>query len=191
MEKILRDRRIYDWMEKVDIDSLRRLQEEACLFCVKGKLHRADYKRLPRGAPAEVLKGWEKRFSLCCDQEGCRKRHTPPSVRFLGRKVYIGVVVVLVSAMMYGANPRRLAKLREAMGIDVRTLEHWRRYWMAVFVEEPFWRAQRARFMPALEEETMPYCLVEAFGAQRLEGLIRLMKFLSPITTSWKGVVAI
>jgi hypothetical protein len=29
----------------------------------------------------------------------------------------------------------------------------------------------------------MPLCLVKAFGAQQINGLIRLMSFLSPITT--------
>jgi hypothetical protein len=38
------------------------------------------------------------RFSFCCDRDGCRNRATPPSVRFLGRKVYLGAVVMLISA---------------------------------------------------------------------------------------------
>ncbi|HRZ54915.1 MAG TPA: hypothetical protein P5525_05600 [Candidatus Paceibacterota bacterium] len=42
---------------------------------------------------------WQVRFSLCCGKEGCRRRNTPPSVRFLGRWVYAGLVVILVAAM--------------------------------------------------------------------------------------------
>jgi hypothetical protein len=30
----------------------------------------------------------------------------------------------------------------------------------------------------------MPLSLVEAFGAQKIDGLVNLMKFLSPITTA-------
>jgi hypothetical protein len=36
-----------------------------------------------------------------------RKRRTPPSFRFLGRKVYLGVEVVLISAMRQGATAAR------------------------------------------------------------------------------------
>jgi hypothetical protein len=32
-------------------------------------------------------KGYGQRFSFCCAVGGCRKRTTPPSLRFLGRKV--------------------------------------------------------------------------------------------------------
>ncbi len=73
------------------------------------------------------------RFSLCCAREGCRRRHTPPSVRFMGRRVYAGLVVVLVSAMIHGLKPERVQLLREALGIDRRTLERWRQWWLGLF----------------------------------------------------------
>ncbi|MCK5803037.1 MAG: hypothetical protein KAI66_09405 [Lentisphaeria bacterium] len=112
-------------------------------------------------------------------------------MRFLGRKVYVGIVVVLVAAMMHGPNARRIATLHEALGIDKRTLKRWRQWWLDVFVQTPFWKANRARFMPVLNEAGMPYCLVESFNAEGREGRIKLMEFLSPITTtSGKGVVA-
>ena len=38
-----------------------------------------------------------RRFSLCCGREGCRKRATPPSLRFLGRRVYLCAVVLVAS----------------------------------------------------------------------------------------------
>jgi hypothetical protein len=37
-------------------------------------------------------------------------------VRFLGRKVYAGVIVVLVSAMMHGPNEHRLKRLQQELG---------------------------------------------------------------------------
>ena len=42
------------------------------------------------------------RLSFCCDRDGCRKRVTPPSVRFLGRKVFLAVAVILISAITKG-----------------------------------------------------------------------------------------
>jgi hypothetical protein len=111
-------------------------------------------------------------------------------VRFLGRKVYVGVVVVLVSAMMQGLSERRVKRLRQELEIDRRTLEHWREWWRGTFVQGGFWRAERGRFRrPVIEK--MPLGLVEAFGIRQSEGLMKLMKFLSPITTmSCKGVAA-
>jgi hypothetical protein len=104
-------------------------------------------------------------------------------VRFLGRRVYVGIVVVLVSAMVHGVSDGRTRRLRETLGIDKRTLGRWRAWWGERFVAGDFWRALRARFLPLLEEGRMPLCLVEAFEATACEGLVKLMRFLSPITT--------
>ncbi len=112
-------------------------------------------------------------------------------MRFLGRKVYLGVVVALAAAMMHGPNAQRVATLHEALGIDPRTLSHWRQWWTELFVRTPFWKAHRSRFMPGLDESVMPFCLVEVFAADNRPGLLKLMEFLSPITTdSWKEAVA-
>jgi hypothetical protein len=113
------------------------------------------------------------------------------SVRFLGRKVYVGIVVVLVSAMMHGLSEGRVKRLGQGLGIDRRTLQHWREWWMRTFVRSDFWRAQRARFRKPILEERLALSLVEAFGAQQRNGLVSLMKFFSPITTSsCNGVLA-
>ena len=70
-----------------------------CPHC-GARLHRASYPRKPRGVPAEHEKQFAVRLSLCCGRDGCRKRATPPSVRFLGPKVYVGIIVVIASALM-------------------------------------------------------------------------------------------
>jgi hypothetical protein len=106
------------------------------------------------------------------------------SVRFLGRKVYVGVVVVLVSAVMHGVSEQRVKRLRQALGIDRRTLQHWREWWRRTFARSDFWRAQRGWFRHPIVEGRLPLGLVEAFGARQTNGLVNLMKFLSPITTS-------
>ena len=184
MEKVLKDRLLCKLLERVDWDLAEAVRVERCRYC-GAKLHCGDFSRKPRGGMVR----WDKRHSFDCSR--CRKRHTPRSVRFLGRKVYVGIVVVLVAAMMHGPNGRRIAVLHEALGIDTRTLKRWRQWWLEVFVQTPFWRANRARCMPVLDEAVMPYCLVESFKADGRDGLIRLMEFLSGITTtSWRGVVA-
>jgi len=177
MEKLLRDGRLFKLLEKADEDLAEKARREGCIHCGEIKLHHGDYERKPRGGP-----GWEKRLSFNCAAEGCRKRKTPKSVRFLGRRVYAGVVVVLVSAMMHGVKPERVERLRQELGIDERTLKRWRQWWLETFVASGFWKGERGEFMPALDEKTMPLSLVEVFGAGNREGLIKLMEFLAPIT---------
>lgn len=176
----LTDRSVYQLLDKVDCEIAQKVQESGCVHCA-GKLHRSDYKRKPRGGPE--VDGDVYRDSFCCDQDGCRKRHTPPSVRFLGRKVYWGLMVVLVSAMRHGLAPERVQVLRESLGIDRRTLERWRQWWLKTFVQSSFWKAARARFMPLICERTLPWSLAEVFGIDRRDRLLDLLKFLSPITT--------
>ena len=180
----LADQYLNELLEKVDADLMQKARQEGCPC--GGKLHRSDYRRKPRGGPK-----WEKRFSLCCDREGCRRRRTPPSVRFQGRRVYAGVVVVLVSAMRHGLKPQRVEQLREKLGIDRRTLERWRQWWLGCFVESSFWREARARFMPPLCLKTMPLSLCLHFAIERRDRLLDLLKFLAPITTptAWKELV--
>ena len=55
-------------------------------------------------------------------------------MRFLGRRVYAGLVVVLITAMIYGLKPARVRRIREALQIDSRTLKRWRQWWLDNFV---------------------------------------------------------
>ena len=115
----------------------------------------------------------------------------PQSLRFLGRRVYVSVVVVLVAAMVHGVKPRRVERLRQVLGIDARTLERWRRWWLKTFVRTGFWKGAKGRFMPPVDEKRIPLSLVEAFGAQHRGGLVKLLEFLAPITAPGrKGVAA-
>jgi hypothetical protein len=113
-------------------------------------------------------------------------------VRFLGRRVYAGLVVVLVSAMIHGLKPPRVQRLREVLGIDRRTLERWRQWWLGLFVGSSFWREARARFMPPLCQKTLPLSLCRSFAVEeRRDRLLDLLLFLAPITTppAWEELV--
>jgi hypothetical protein len=128
------------------------------------------------------------RFSLCCSREGCRRRQTPESIRFLGRKVYPGLVVVLVSAMNHGLSQERLAQMRKSLSVSRATLNRWRRWWLNQFTQTPFWKVARARFMPVISETALPDSLCDRFGANELDGMLKLLKFLGPITTVSQGI---
>lgn len=172
---------LHQYLRKIDAELAQKVREGGCLYCLVGVLHSATYRRKPRGGQKECLE--ERRHSFCCNRDGCRKRHTPPSVRFLGRRIYWGVVVVLISAAHHGISAKRMQILRESLGIDRRTLERWRQWWLASFVQSPFWRLARARFMPLLCEKTLPLSLGRAFHLARPGQLLQLLQFLSPLTT--------
>jgi hypothetical protein len=106
-------------------------------------------------------------------------------VRFLGRRVYLAAVVVLICALRDGVTPRRAARLRALVGVSLRTLERWRAWWLEEFPATGFWRRARARFSPPVEVAAFPSSLLDRFlGAELRERLAALLSFLSPITTS-------
>jgi len=144
-----------------------------------GVLHRANYPRKPRACLNEVRADFESRFSFCCNR--CRRRKTSMSVRFLGRRVYLALAVVLVSARHAGQNPAA-ERLSTTLAIPVRTLQRWRQWWVQEFPLTPLWQAACARFMPPVAGDLFPAGLLERFAGQTGEALMRLLVFLSPIT---------
>ncbi|MBM2851336.1 MAG: hypothetical protein HW418_4278 [Anaerolineales bacterium] len=165
-------------LTKIDADLARQACAEGCRC--GGALHRADYPRKVRGVKA----GTEaKRHSFCCAEEGCRRRVTPGSVRFLGRRVYAGFVVVLLTALRHGMSAARVQVLREQLGVERRTLERWREWWLEQFASGRPWRLARARFMPLLDEATLPWSLWTRFCAHGSTPLLALLRFLTPWST--------
>jgi len=79
---------------------------------------------------------------------------TPPSVRFLGRKVYLGAMVILVMAMEHGLNARRRKQLIEQLDLYPQTLARWRRWWREIFPASRCWQANRGHFIPAWSKYT-------------------------------------
>lgn len=143
-----------------------------------GVLHQADYPRKPRACLNEVRADFESRFSFCCSR--CRKRTTALSVRFLGRRVYLSLAVVLVSARHMGQVPAA-AGISASLGVPARTLQRWRDWWQQHFVLTPLWQAACARFIPPVDSG-FPGGLLERFAGTVEESLTRLLFFLTPLT---------
>jgi hypothetical protein len=149
-----------------------------------GCLHSANYLRKPRGTPLQLPESHCLRLSFCCDRDGCRKRLTPPSVRFLGPTVYLGAIVILISALRQGPSPRRVRELSARFGADRRTIARWLVFWRERFPQMPFWKIARARLGALAEIVALPYGLVEAFLSRHDcdSGWALLLKFLAPIS---------
>ncbi len=170
---------------KIDEDLAAAARADGCGDCGSA-LHSADYPRKPRGGRIELP---ERRFSFCCARDGCRRRHTPPSVRFLGRRVYLGAIVVLATAMQQGITPVRAGRLRELLGVSLKTLARWREWWRTAFVESVFWKAAKAAFSPPAEERGLPLSLLERFGPNEETRLVALLRFIHELSTP-EGYVA-
>ena len=164
-----------------DRDLSAAAQAAGCGPC-GGALHAAPFGRKPRGGPAGLSQDYARRFSFCCSVDGCRKRMTPPSLRFLGRKVYLATVVTLISAMLHGTTPARLTHLAIVPGIDRRTLARWRVWWVSTFTDGPFALVSRATFMPPIDITSLPASLLDRFAGGIAEQLTALLRFLGPVT---------
>ena len=124
---------------------------------------------------------------------------TPPSVRFRGKKVYLGAVVILISAMRQGPTPRRVHELSRLFGVDRATVARWQAFWRDSIPQTPFWKLARGRVVPVVEIVVLPLSLLEAIHRTKdpCQDWGHLLRFLSPLTvpssplikmTSWSTI---
>jgi hypothetical protein len=189
------DREFFARLEEMDAAIAGAVKAEGCRHC-EGPLHQGNYQRKPRGG---LITGsgeaFRLRHSLCCGRRGCRKRALPPSVRFLGRRVYLEVVVALAVAFAQATASVRRAVT--ASGVPRRTLQRWAWWWREAFPRLPTWAALRARFVPPPpDDRKLPGSLYERIGCdlqRRADGsrghpaqpevMVLLARYLAPATT--------
>jgi hypothetical protein len=179
---LLADATFHDLLLACDLDRANQVRQRQCLVC-RSPLHSSNYPRKPRGRLCKLGPEHDLRLSLCCARHGCRKRKTPPSLRFLGPKVYLAATIILISILREGATALRMRRLRELIHVDLRTVERWRTWWRDAFRAMPFWQIARASFMPPVDEERLPAAMLERFDGNSLaERMIALLRFLAPIS---------
>lgn len=169
-------------LPRIDADLAAKAQAAGCPVC-GGRLDVANYPRKPRGADG-LGDDYDVRASFCCAVDGCRRRRTPPSVRFLGRRVYLGAVVVLASALARGPTKASANRLSATLGITRRTLARWCRWWSTTFAASRFWGSLRGRFVPAVDVMTLPASVLARTTATGDESaMVALLRVLAPIST--------
>lgn len=175
--------RWWAFLLSIDEDLAEHTRRAACPYC-GGRLDSANYPRRPRGCPEGLPESYHRRLSLCCDRDGCRRRVTPPSVRFLGRRVYLAAIVVLTAAMRQGPTARRVCELSKLIGADRATLSRWQGFWRQHFPQTSFWKLARGRLAPRFDVTVLPRSLLEAFlvADDPCRGWGDLLRFLSPIS---------
>jgi len=185
------DSRFYRFLFDIDQDIARQVQAGGC--SCGGVLHSARYPRKPRGIFSPLDESYETRLSFCCAEADCRRRSTPPSVRFLGRKVYLGVMVILITALEHGLSPKRRQWLIETLDIWPQTLSRWRRWWREAFPSSRCWQEHRGHFIPPVQTDQLPDALLSRLDGRDLrQRLCHLLLLLAPVTTtSWSGYLRV
>jgi len=178
---LLGDATFHELLLAFDADLADAARAGRCRHC-DGALHSAKFKRKPRGRGCKLGPEHDQRFSFCCAVDGCRGRETPASLRFLGRRVYVAAIVVLIAIMREGATAARMRQLSELIGVNRRTIERWREWWRGAFTASPFWQIGRAAFVPPVDHDRLPVSLIERFNGGGRERLLALLRFLAPIT---------
>jgi hypothetical protein len=170
-------------LEQFDEGVARRVAAAGCPRCA-GPLHRGDYARKPRGALiARAGETSVVRFSLCCGREGCRKRATPPSLRFLGRRVYLGVVVIVASLFAQWLGSAEVSRPVTAVtGVPARTTRRWVGWWCGAFVDTEVFLAVRARLVGVAIGE-LPASIVAKLPGTWPQRVRAVLEFLAPLTT--------
>ena len=173
----------------VDVDGAiaRRVAALGCPHC-GGPLHRGDYDRKRRGGLiAGAGESFTRRFSLCCGRQGCRRRTLPPSLRFLGRRVYLEAIVVLAS---FVAQLASVVAAKVATAVPTRTIRRWLGWWVSDFPGSGAWICASARFMPPPpDRSTLPTSLLQRLGREAQQGptappiLKETARWLAPATT--------
>jgi hypothetical protein len=173
---VLQEPAFFRFLIRIDEEFAAATRLKGCRAC-EGPLHVANYPRKPRGCPTAVQDEYSRRLSFTCGQ--CDLRTTSPSVRFAGRRVYLAVVLMLVS-------PRGSAStqvLRDRLRVPTVTLKRWRTWWRETFPSTAFWRAACERFMPPVPTGALPQSLLERFETSAMtDRLAQALRFLAPLS---------
>jgi len=135
----------------IDLELLEKDWNRPCPRC-GGRLDRSDFVRKPRGIEVEP-NGFCLRFSLCCRQDGCRKRLTPPSVRFFNRRVWVAPVFLVASILAGDSSKSQIVEFCKRLRISRKTLNRWRRWWSSDFVNSALWMQLKSRLNCTVDEQ--------------------------------------
>lgn len=156
----------------LDYELVLEIKKSKCCPKCKGQLDTRNFPRKVRGVPDG--EAYATRYSLCCRREGCRAGLTPPSLRFLGRKGYAAIIIILA------------LDFHKSLGLNDliarRTLARWRDFWRNELSEESiFMRQVRAsgRLPVGTSPGYTPKGILHALGFPKEEAWIQALKLFT------------
>ncbi len=183
LSELLINKSLFFHLYEYDKQIAKQCRKNPCPYCGE-TLHFANYFRKPRGEPNGVPENYFVRFSLCCGAEGCRRRVTPPSCRFLGRKIYWFPVIVCVVFDMQNPNKESigLEKLPIVFRPSRNTLGRWLDFFRHIFPSSGQWVSIRGQVPASVKNDELPIGLLNYFSKVKSnlkKALISCLKFLS------------
>ncbi len=174
--------KLYNLLFLIDKDLAERQRDKTCPFC-GSPLHYSNYTRKPRGGPDNLPEEYLIRHSLCCSNEGCRRRVLPPSLRFWGRRVYFGAVMLVIMTLHHRRTDGYSAgKLKKLFDISRHTLNRWINYFESIFPFSNQWQKVKGRIGIGISNNDLPAAVVSYFIKHSVSieaGLIGSLRFLS------------
>ncbi len=183
LPELLQKAKLYNLLFLIDCHFSETLKEKGCPFC-NGALHQADYPRKPRGPFKSLSEEYQKRHSLCCSCENCRKRSLPPSCRFMGRKVYFWPVILIVMALRQNREESYSAgRLMRLFNIPRNTLKRWFQFFKECFSLLPQWQRVRGLIPTSISNHETPgnllHFYLNRFKGNAMEALIQCLIVLT------------
>ena len=152
LSEIYKKASLLNLLKRIDADLCKQQQRKNCPFC-SGHLHQSNYARKSRGITEDFL----IRQSLCCGRDGCRRRALPPSCIFMGRRVYLFGIILVVMALRQNRNKGySINRLQRLFGVSHKTIARWIKYFKEEFPASKWWRRLRGRVDCAVKNTDLP-----------------------------------
>ncbi len=162
------DFKFLEILRELDYETATQVSRAGRCAACGGRLHRADYPRVGYGVFGEALKLFSRRVSFCCAERECRRRFTPPSLRFFDRKWYVHMVVLLGAAL--GPRGREHTSGRVSVAgaePSLLSVRRWQSFFREEFAASKAWRWLCGQLRGlSLAVSALPRRIFEWVGAQ-------------------------
>ena len=172
------------WLLLSDIDEkiAHFYHQLPCFYCAK-RMYWGNYPRKPRGLPPMAEDIFAFRYGHCCS--GRRRRRTPPSARFLGRRVYVASFIMMIFCPDT-SNDNDHMKLVDSVsvGMDLITPIRWISWWSLDIPVSSIWKKICGLLGINISNEFLPHFISHQFAKKNInaeKAVLALLEFLAPI----------
>lgn len=167
---------LYEVLHRIDLELAERTKAVGCPSC-GDPLDYGRWRRKPRGC--DLPDPLKVRHGLCCRREGCRRRTTPPSTLFDGRRVYWSAVIfVAVLVRQRRLEGRSARALQQRFGVTHRTLLRWIEWFETALAQTRCWRTLRGLVPASVSDRELPSSLLAALEGAHGAGIGALVACL-------------
>jgi hypothetical protein len=106
----------------------------------------------------------------------------PPSCRFMGRKVYWYIVILIILSNWQNKETTNIFKLSKLFDVSRNTIPRWIAFFQDIFPSSHQWKRIRGKVAAFIKNNELPSNLVNHFSNLKScakDALISCLKFLS------------